>query len=90
MLAFVAIINGILAELQLTRKGNYKDPVEEAKAFIDKHLAEDVSLEEVAKRVGLARTYFSALFKKMTGKPSYTTGSEEEWRKRADFLPYLP
>ncbi len=68
MLAFVAIINGILAELQLTRKGNYKDPVEEAKAFIDKHLAEDVSLEEVAKRVGLARTYFSALFKKMTGE----------------------
>lgn len=66
--AFAGKINGILDELQLTRKGNFKDPIEEAKAFIDRHLAEDITLEEVAKRVGLARTYFSALFKKMTGE----------------------
>ncbi len=68
MIAFTASMDRILEELQLTRKGNFKDPIEEAKAFIDQHLSEDITLEEVAKRVGLARTYFSALFKKMTGE----------------------
>lgn len=66
--AFAVTINRIQEELQLNRKGNFKDPIEEAKAYIDCHLAEDITLEEVAKRVGLARTYFSALFKKMTGE----------------------
>lgn len=68
MAVFAGRVSGLLEELQLTRKGNFKDPIEEAKTFIDRHLAEDITLEEVAKRVGLARTYFSALFKKMTGE----------------------
>lgn len=32
------------------------------------NLSEEVTLDEVAKKVGLTRTYFSALFKKMTGE----------------------
>ncbi|WP_339323030.1 response regulator [Paenibacillus sp. FSL W8-0194] len=66
--AFGAVLEQMYAQLQLTRKGKFKDPIEEAKAFIDLHLSEEVTLEEVAKRVGLTRTYFSALFKKMTGE----------------------
>lgn len=66
--AFGAVLDDIFTQLQLTRKGKFKDPIEEAKAFIDMHLSEEVTLEEVAKRVGLTRTYFSALFKKMTGE----------------------
>lgn len=66
--AFRAALEELYVQLQLMRKGNFKDPIEEAKAFIDLHLSEEVTLEEVAKRVGLTRTYFSALFKKMTGE----------------------
>ncbi|GIO32553.1 MULTISPECIES: response regulator transcription factor [Paenibacillus] len=66
--AFGAALDQMYTQLQLTRKGKFKDPIEEAKAFIDLHLSEEVTLEEVAKRVGLTRTYFSALFKKMTGE----------------------
>ncbi|MGF7048229.1 two-component system response regulator YesN [Paenibacillus sp. DS2015] len=66
--AFMKLIDKIGEELQFTRRGNFKDPMEEAKAFIDLHLSEDVTLGDVAKRVGLARTYFSALFKKTTGE----------------------
>lgn len=56
----------IRGELLLMRSGNYRDPMEEAKAYIDNRLAEDLSLEQVAAMVGLTPTYFSALFKKMT------------------------
>jgi two-component system, response regulator YesN len=66
--AFTGRVLQILDELRLTRKGNFKDPMEEAKAYIDKHLSEEITLEEVARKVGLTRTYFSALFKKMTGE----------------------
>lgn len=66
--AFAAVLEDIFTQLQQTRKGKFKDPIEEAKAFIDLHLSEEVTLDEVAKRVGLTRTYFSALFKKMTGE----------------------
>ncbi|MCJ8012087.1 response regulator [Paenibacillus sp. KQZ6P-2] len=66
--AFGIVLEDIYTQLQLTRKGKFKDPIEEAKAFIDLHLSEEVTLEEVAKKVGLTRTYFSALFKKMTGE----------------------
>ncbi|WP_159887659.1 response regulator transcription factor [Paenibacillus puerhi] len=52
-----------LAELKTRRKGKLKDPVEEAKQYIEEHLAEEVSLEEVADYIGLNASYFSQLFK---------------------------
>ncbi|MEK8129843.1 response regulator [Paenibacillus filicis] len=52
-----------LAELKTRRKGKLKDPVEEAKQYIEEHLAEEVSLEEVADFIGLNASYFSQLFK---------------------------
>ena len=50
----------------MKRKGKLKDPVEEAKQYIETHLAEEVSLEEVAGRIGLNASYFSQLFKQST------------------------
>ncbi|WP_231571430.1 helix-turn-helix domain-containing protein [Gordoniibacillus kamchatkensis] len=41
--------------------------MEEAKAYIDSHLSVEVTLKEVADMVGITPTYFSTLFKKMTG-----------------------
>lgn len=58
----------IMTDLLSTRSGNFKDPMLEAKAYIDGRLSEDISLEEVAGMVGLSPTYFSALFKKLTNE----------------------
>lgn len=66
--AFDARLRSIASELYARRKGNYKDPMEEARAFIDSRLSQELSLDEVAQMVGLAPTYFSLLFKKMTNE----------------------
>lgn len=58
----------MMKELEVNRSGNYKDPMKEAKAYIDSHLSREVTLEEVAEMVGLTPTYFSSLFKKMTNE----------------------
>ncbi|RKN79185.1 response regulator transcription factor [Paenibacillus ginsengarvi] len=55
-------------ELQHIRSGHFRDPLAEAKAYIDSRLSQDISLEQVAAMVGLTPTYFSALFKKMTNE----------------------
>ncbi|MEX1029355.1 MAG: response regulator [Paenibacillaceae bacterium] len=61
-------INEITEELKDIRNGHFKDPMEEAKRFIDNHLSQEISLEEVAEKLGITPTYFSYLFKKMNGE----------------------
>ncbi|NOU97221.1 response regulator [Paenibacillus sp. LMG 31456] len=53
-------------DLLAIRNGNFKDPMEEARAYIDSRLSQEISLDQVALMVGLTPTYFSALFKKTT------------------------
>lgn len=65
---FTLQVGCIYEELRIKRKGKAKDPVEEAKAYIDKNLAKEVSLEEVAEVLGLNASYFSQLFKSATGE----------------------
>ncbi|NRF90088.1 response regulator [Paenibacillus frigoriresistens] len=67
-LRFTTTISGYLDELRIKRKGKLKDPVEEAKHYIETHLAEEVSLEEVADFIGLNPSYFSQLFKQSTAE----------------------
>lgn len=67
-LRFTTAISGYLDELRIKRKGKLKDPVEEAKHYIETHLAEEVSLEEVADFIGLNPSYFSQLFKQSTAE----------------------
>jgi two-component system response regulator YesN len=55
-------------QLKAKRKGKIKDPVEEAKTYIEQHIAAEVSLEEVAEQLGLNPSYFSQLFKMTTGE----------------------
>ncbi|KRE69514.1 response regulator [Paenibacillus sp. Soil750] len=50
------------------RGGNQKSLFEEAKTYIDNNISEELSLEEVAEKMGLAPTYFSYIFKKMTNE----------------------
>ncbi|MGG1551082.1 response regulator transcription factor [Paenibacillus ferrarius] len=65
---FEAAVSGFLQELRAKRKGKQKDPIEEAKQYMENRLAEDVSLEEVAEYVGLNPSYFSQLFKQSTNE----------------------
>jgi len=63
---FASAVRRRLEELKAKRKGRVKDPVEESKQYIELHLAEEVSLEEVAEHIGLNPSYFSQLFKQST------------------------
>jgi two-component system response regulator YesN len=63
---FIASLEQLFKDLKIKRKGKLKDPVEEAKYYIEEHLAEEVSLEEVAYYIGLNASYFSQLFKHST------------------------
>jgi two-component system response regulator YesN len=54
--------------LRVKRRGRVKDPIEEAKKYIETHLSRDFSLEEVADMLGLNASYFSQLFKQMTNE----------------------
>ncbi|WP_453990513.1 response regulator [Bacillus nitroreducens] len=61
---FKTEIMSIVEQLENMRGAKYKNPFEEAKAYIDAHLAEEISLDDIAQRVGMSPTYFSYLFKK--------------------------
>jgi two-component system response regulator YesN len=65
---FIGVIRATVKELRLRRKGKHRDPIEEAKAYIEKHIAKEVSLEEVAETLGFNASYFSQLFKQMTNE----------------------
>ncbi len=65
---FEGNITHLIDDLRVKRKGKTKDPIEEAKNYIEHHLAKEVSLEEVADVLGLNASYFSQLFKQMTGE----------------------
>ncbi|QJD83867.1 response regulator [Cohnella herbarum] len=81
---------GTLGLLRAKRKGNLKEPVEEAKNYIEQHLNTELSLEEVADRLGLNPSYFSQLFKQMTNETfvQYRTKRRMERAKRLLSMPY--
>lgn len=59
-------LGGLTALIRGKRRGNAKDPVEEVKLYIERNLSKELTLEEVADRLGLNPSYFSQLFKQMT------------------------
>ena len=58
----------IIQMLETQRKGSGVDPIEVAKEYINEHIGDDISLEDVADKLGLNASYFSQLFKKETGE----------------------
>ena len=54
--------------LEQRRRGNEIDPIQTAKDFIAKNIEKEISLKEVADKLGLNASYFSHLFKKETGE----------------------
>ncbi|WNR45261.1 response regulator [Paenibacillus roseipurpureus] len=63
---FEVKIRKMYTDLQYKRKGKLIDPITAAKLYIDTHLTNEVSLEEVAQHLGLNPSYFSQLFKQST------------------------
>lgn len=65
LLRFLMLIAG---KLKVLREGSDKEPVERAKAYIEGHLSEELTLSNVAGKVYLNPSYFSNLFKIQTGE----------------------
>lgn len=80
----------MLEQVRGKRKGNLKEPVEVAKAYIEQHLSRELTLEEIAEKLGLNPSYFSQLFKQLTGETfvHYRTKRRMEKAKRLLSLPY--
>ncbi|MFS0838000.1 helix-turn-helix domain-containing protein [Paenibacillus sp. 1P03SA] len=57
-----------MGKLHQQRSGTYKNLLDEVKTYIDTHLAEEITLDEVAEMAGFTPTYFSSMFKKMTNE----------------------
>lgn len=53
----------IMDELSLQRGG--QDIMQMAKAYIDENITKNISLEDIAERIGITAPYFSLLFKKI-------------------------
>lgn len=83
---------GRLTELiRAKRKGNPKEPIEEAKRYIEQHLSRELSLEEVAERLGLNASYLSQLFRQVAGETfvQYRTKRRMELAKRLLAQPHV-
>lgn len=85
-LAFECRMRTLMKELLHSRQGNYKDPMEEAKVFIDTRLSVEVTLSEVADLVGITPSYFSTLFRKMTGETFVSYRMHKRMEKARDLL----
>ncbi|MDR6880527.1 response regulator [Bacillus sp. 3255] len=76
----------VMSDILVMRRGNFKDPMEEAKSYIDNHLSVDISLKEVADRVGITPNYFSTLFKKMTNETFVSYRIHKRMNKARELL----
>ncbi|MEK3725349.1 response regulator [Paenibacillus sp. FSL H8-0034] len=85
-LEFEGRLQVVMNDLLTARRGNYKDPMEEAKAYIDNHLSVEISLKEVADMVGITPTYFSSLFKKVSGETFVSYRIHKRMEKARELL----
>lgn len=76
----------VIMDILVMRRGNFKDPMEEAKAYIDNHLSVDISLKEVADMVGITPNYFSTLFKKMSNETFISYRINKRMNKARELL----
>jgi len=65
---FLTKCSDIIKMLEQKRRGNEIDLIQTAKDFITKNIETEISLTEVAAKLGLNASYFSHLFKKETGQ----------------------
>lgn len=66
--AVIQYIRGFTAWCSQSARDGEARSIRMAKAYVEEHYAETISLEDVAKYVCLSPTYFSSLFKSQTGQ----------------------
>lgn len=67
LLAFMTGLFSAVCKVEKGEKGRYSRLVESSIAFLNKHYARNISLEEICTHLSVSRNYFSSLFKRDTG-----------------------
>lgn len=67
LLSFMTNIFSSVCRMEKGEKGRYSRLVENSIAFLNKHYARNISLEEICTYLSVSRNYFSSLFKRDTG-----------------------
>lgn len=67
LLAFIGQVTDAVAERSVDKRKQSEHSMLEARAFLDRNLYRDLSVEEAASHVGLSTSYFSLLFKQTYG-----------------------
>lgn len=71
---------------EIFQQFNIHDPILRARQFIEKHPFTDWSVEALARKVGMGRSRFAALFAEEIGKTPMQVVMEERMRHAADYL----
>lgn len=84
-------VKQLLTDLASQRSGNYRNPLDEVRTYIEQHLAEDITLEEMADMAGYTPTYFSTMFRKGTNETfiKYRIQRRMERAKELLALPHM-
>jgi two-component system response regulator YesN len=67
LLAFMTNVFSAVCRVEKGEKGKYSRLVESSIAFLNKHYARNISLDEICTFLTVSRNYFSSLFKRDTG-----------------------
>lgn len=67
LLTFMTNLFTAVCRVEKGDKGKYSRLVESSIAFLNKHYARNISLEEICTHLSVSRNYFSSLFKRDTG-----------------------
>lgn len=80
----------IAKELGRLRNGSFMNPVTEVKRLLKEQLSKDISLNEIAEKIGLNASYLSSLFKQETGETfvQYRTRKRMEKAKQLLAIPH--
>lgn len=68
LLSIIRQVTYTVSEISIDKKKHSERSMAEAKAFLDRNLYRDLSVEETATHVGLSTSYFSLLFKQSFGE----------------------
>ncbi|CAM4259895.1 two-component system response regulator YesN [Paenibacillus endophyticus] len=68
LLSVIRQVTNAVSEKSMDKKKQSEISMSEAKAFLDRNLYRDLSVEETATHVGLSTSYFSLLFKQTFGE----------------------
>lgn len=80
----------LMEHIENAKEQESRKVIEAAKTFIKKHIYEDISLKMVADYIAMNPVYFSALFKKESGKNFTEFVTEEKMKKAEHMLVNMP